>query len=88
MGRHAVRFRPDTLELEARSGHSQFGHAFDEWGHYFTLDNSNHARHEVIAARYLQRNPALAASGAMQNVSDHGSNAKVYAITRARASSC
>ncbi len=82
VGRHAVRFRPDTLEIEARSGRSQFGHAFDEWGHYLTLDNSNHARHEVIAARYLKRNPALAAGGAMQNVSDHGSNAKVYAITR------
>ena len=82
VGRHAVRFRPDTRQIEARSGSSQFGHAFDEWGHYLTLDNSNHARHEVIAARYLVRNPALASASAMQNVSDHGSNAKVYAITR------
>jgi putative membrane-bound dehydrogenase-like protein len=82
VGRHAVRFRPDTFEIEARSGSSQFGHAFDEWGRYLTLDNSNHARHEVIAARYLKRNPALAAAGAMQNASDHGSNAKVYAVTR------
>ena len=45
--------------IEARSGSSQFGHAFDAWGHYFTLDNSNHARHEVMAARYLERNPDL-----------------------------
>ena len=82
IGRHAVRFRPDTFELEGRSGSSQFGHAFDEWGRYFTLDNSNHLRHEVIAARYLRRNPDLPVGDAMQNISDHGSNAKVFAITR------
>src|SRR5688572_15019421 len=44
--RLGVRFRPDTFELEALAGRSQFGHAFDAQGHYFTLDNSNHARHE------------------------------------------
>src|SRR5262249_37846257 len=82
VGRHAVRFRLDTFELEARSGSSQFGHAFDEWGRYFTLDNSHHLRHEVIAARYLRRNPALPVGTAMQNSSDHGANAKVYAITK------
>src|SRR5919204_300016 len=64
-----------------RTGRSQFGHAFDEWGHYFTLDNSNHARHEVIAARYLRRNPQLVVPSAMQNASDHGAAATVYPIT-------
>lgn len=78
----AVRFRPDNYQVEPLSGETQFGHAFDEWGHYFTLDNSNHARHEVIAARYLQRNPDLLISTAMQNISDHGSNAKVFPISR------
>jgi putative membrane-bound dehydrogenase-like protein len=82
VGRHAVRFRPDTGQIEALSGSSQFGHGFDEWGHHFTLDNSNHLRHEVVAAAYLKRNPDLPLRSAMQNVSDHGSNAKVFAITR------
>jgi putative membrane-bound dehydrogenase-like protein len=77
-----VRFRPETHAVETLSGHSQFGHAFDEWGHYFTLDNSNHARHEVIAARYLERNPDLLLRSAMQDVSDHGAAATVYPITR------
>ena len=76
--RLGVRFRPDTFELEALAGRSQFGHAFDASGHYFTLDNSNHARHEVIGARYLQRNPHLIVPSAMQNVSDHGAAATVY----------
>jgi putative membrane-bound dehydrogenase-like protein len=80
--RLGVRFRPDTLGLETLAGRSQFGHAFDAWGHYFTLDNSNHARHEVIAARYLKRNPNLIVPSAMQNASDHGAAATVYPITR------
>ncbi|MBI3666372.1 MAG: dehydrogenase, partial [Acidobacteria bacterium] len=81
VGRHNVRFRPDTYELEALSGSSQFGQAFDQWGHHFTLDNSNHVRHEVIPARYLQRNPDLLISSAMQDISDHGAAAVVFPIT-------
>ncbi len=82
VGRSAVRFSPDSFAAEPRSGETQFGHAFDAWGHYFTLNNSNHARHEVIAARYLKRNPDLLIPSAMQNISDHGSNARVYPINR------
>jgi len=79
---HGVRFRPDAREIETIAGHSQFGHAFDEWGRYFTLDNSNHVRHAVIAGRYLQRNPDLLLPSAMQDVSDHGAAATVFPITR------
>jgi putative membrane-bound dehydrogenase-like protein len=79
---HGVRFRPERHEMETLAGRSQFGHAFDDAGHYFTLDNSNHARHEVIAARYLKRNPDLLLRSAMQDVSDHGAAATVYAITK------
>ena len=82
VGRHGVRFRPDTAELEALAGSSQFGHSFDDWGHYFTQDNSNHLRHEVIAARYFARNPDVPIPDVMQNVSDHDSNAMVFAVTR------
>jgi putative membrane-bound dehydrogenase-like protein len=82
VSRRAVRFRPDSFAIEPLSGETQFGHAFDAWGHYFTLNNGNHARHEVIAARYLKRNPDLLVATAMQNISDHGSNARVYPISR------
>ena len=44
-----VRFRPDSHQLESLSGSSQYGQAFDDWGHHFTTNNSDHARHEVIA---------------------------------------
>jgi putative membrane-bound dehydrogenase-like protein len=77
-----IRFRPDEHRLEALSGASQFGHTFDEWGRHFTVNNSNHARHEVIAAAPLERNPNLLARSAMQDASDHGNAAKVFSITR------
>ena len=76
-----IRFRPDTHQLEALSGSSQFGHTFDPWGRHFTLHNSNHARHEVMAARYLERNPELLISSAMHSMSDHGNAAQVFPIT-------
>ncbi len=76
-----VRFRPDTHQLESLSGSSQYGQAFDDWGDHFTTNNSDHARHEVIAARYLQRNPDLPVFSAMQQIPDHGAAAKVYPIT-------
>ncbi|HKW97303.1 MAG TPA: PVC-type heme-binding CxxCH protein [Bryobacteraceae bacterium] len=76
-----VRFRPDTYQIEALSGSSQYGQAFDNWGHHFTTNNSDHTRHEAIAARYLERNPDLPVASAMQQISDHGAAAKVYPIT-------
>ena len=79
--RRGVRFRPDSFQLEYLSGNSQYGHYFDEWGHYFTVSNSNHVRHEVIAARYLERNPDLPVVTAMQDMSDHENAAKVFPIT-------
>ena len=38
----AVRFRPDQHLLETTSGNTQFGHAFDTWGHHFLVANYNH----------------------------------------------
>jgi putative membrane-bound dehydrogenase-like protein len=76
-----VRFRPDTHELEALAVATQFGHTFDRWGHYFTVDNENQGRHAVIAARYLERNPDLLVPEAAQDMSDHGNAAKVFPLT-------
>lgn len=76
----SVRFKPDTFQLEALSGSSQFGHAFDEFGRHFVLNNTYHARHEVIAARYVNRNPDLPVASTTENISDHGMPAKVYPI--------
>ena len=65
-----LRFRPDSYELELLSGSSQFGHTFDAWGRHFGVLNPIPGRHEVIAARYLERNPDLAVSEVMQTLSE------------------
>jgi putative membrane-bound dehydrogenase-like protein len=75
-----IRFRPDAVQLEALSGPSQFGQSFDDWGHHFTDNNSDHSRHEVVAARYLLRNRDLPVPSAFQQISDHGPAAKVFPI--------
>ena len=80
-----IRFRPDTFEIEALSGSSQFGHAFDDFGRHFVINNTHHARHEAIEARYLRRNPDLPAATAVEEISDHGRPARVYpAVAKTR----
>ncbi len=80
--RRNVRFRPDQFQLESTSSTSQFGLGFDDYGHLLTANNSNHAREEVIAARYLARNPDLMTGSSMQDVSDHGNAAQVFSIVK------
>lgn len=76
-----VRFRPDSFELEARSGKSQFGHTFNAWGHHFLNDNSHHHYHEVIGAEVFARNPDLPVQRATHYTSDHGNAAALFPIT-------
>jgi putative membrane-bound dehydrogenase-like protein len=76
-----LRFKPDQLKLEAISGNSEYGLAFDARGHRFPSWNDRHVQHAVIENRYLERNPYLAVESAVQLISDHGEAAKVYPIT-------
>jgi putative membrane-bound dehydrogenase-like protein len=78
---HIVRFRPDTKELEVLSSQTQYGHNFDQWGHHFLVNNSNHIYQEVIGAGYLSRNQELLLSDATQSLADHGEAGEVYPIT-------
>jgi len=80
-GGYNVRFRPESYELEMASSRSQFGHTFDQWGNHLLTHNQNHIYHEVVAARYLARNPALVVSNATESISDHGNAAEVFQIT-------
>lgn len=75
-----VRFRPDAKGLEVLSSYTQFGHTFDQWGRYLLVSNANPGYHEVIANRYLQRNPDLLISKVTQTLSDH--SAEVFPITK------
>jgi putative membrane-bound dehydrogenase-like protein len=80
--RHGVRLRPDAGLLEATSGTSQYGHGFDAWGRYFTTENADHARHEVMPAAWLARNADLRLDSAMARIPDHGATAQVFPITK------
>jgi putative membrane-bound dehydrogenase-like protein len=77
-----VRFRPDQNQLEALSGYTQFGQSFDAWGRHLLVSNANHLYQEVIAARYLKRNPDLLVSEATFSLPDHGKAAQVFPITQ------
>jgi putative membrane-bound dehydrogenase-like protein len=76
-----IRFKPDTYELEALSGESQFGQTFDNFGHHFLTENANHAYQEVMAARYLKRNPHLLVPETTQSIPDHGDACEVFPTT-------
>ncbi|MCM4167015.1 Cytochrome c6 [Arenibacter antarcticus] len=77
-----VRFRPGSHELEMTAAASQFGQTFDSWGNHFLLNNSNHIYQELIAERYLQRNPDQLITKVTRTLSDHGQPADVFPITK------
>ncbi len=78
---YCVRFRPDSMELEYLASSSQFGLTFTEWGDVFMHYNSNHVRHEVIAAHYLQRNPELMVRRTLHDAFTEGNPAALHPIT-------
>jgi putative heme-binding domain-containing protein len=77
------RFKPDGSAFEAISGGGQNGHSFDDWGHRFTCNNSNHARQIVLRSRYLERNRALIAPSVVLDIAAEGPAAPVFRISPA-----
>src|SRR4029078_5945396 len=77
-----VRCRPDEHTLEETSGSTQFGQTFDNWGHHFLVSNANHIFQEVIANRYLKRNPDQLVGNATESLSDHEEACEVFPITK------
>jgi len=81
LGRRDFRFRPDGSAFEAISGGGQFGHAWDDWGHRFTCNNSNHIRQIALPARYLARNPDYTPPSPIVDIAAEGAAAPVYRIS-------
>ena len=75
------RFRPDGSAFEAIAGGGQFGHAFDDWGHRFTCNNSNHIRQIVLEPGDLASNPALTVPSVIQDIAVEGPAAPVFRIS-------
>jgi len=77
-----LRIRPDTGELEAVSGQTQFGRNCDDWGNWFGGNNSNPVWHYVLEDRYLRRNPGMIPPDPRKHVPDQPGSAPVYPISR------
>ncbi|MDG2390030.1 MAG: neutral/alkaline non-lysosomal ceramidase N-terminal domain-containing protein [Planctomycetaceae bacterium] len=80
--RRDLRIRPNTGELEAISGNTQFGINRDNYGNWFGGNNSNPMWHYVLDQRYLLRNPYVVFPDAKVMVSDQPGAAAVYPISR------
>ncbi|QDV33837.1 PVC-type heme-binding CxxCH protein [Tautonia plasticadhaerens] len=81
LGTRDFRFKPDGSAFEPVSGGGQNGHAFDDWGHRFTCNNSNHIRQVVLPADALARNPDYAASTPIIDIAAEGAAAPVFRIS-------
>ena len=73
-----LRFDPKTEKFESVTGGLQFGHSMDDWGTRFVCSNSNHIQQVVYEQRYLNRNPYMAASGAIRSIAVEGPASQVF----------
>ena len=76
------RFNPRTFEFELVGGQGQYGLTFDDQGRRFICSNRHPVWHVVLEPRQLQRNPNLAFSETVQEVSKVGAEALVWPLTR------
>ncbi len=72
------RFNPFTRAFELTAGQGQYGLTFDDHGRRFTCSNRRPVMHAVLEPRYLKRNPHLAFSGTVEDVSTVGAHAAVW----------
>ena len=77
-----LRFRPDTGEIEAIAGQTQFGRNRDDWGNWFGNNNSRPLWHYVLDDHYLRRNPNLIAPTLQKDVSIAPGAAPVFPTSR------
>jgi len=77
-----LRIRPDTGELEAQSGQTQFGRETDDWGNWFGGNNSNPMWHYVIEDHYLKRNPHFASPEVRRHAAKVPGAAPVFPTSR------
>jgi putative membrane-bound dehydrogenase-like protein len=76
------RFNPRTGDFELVGGQGQFGLTFDDRGRRFICANRNPVWHVVLEPWQLKRNPNLAFSETVQEVSTVGAQATVWPLSR------
>jgi putative membrane-bound dehydrogenase-like protein len=76
------RVHPRTLAFELTGGQGQYGLTFDDHGRRFIGSNRHPVWHVVLEPHYLQRNPHLAFSETVQEVSAVGAEAVVWPLSQ------
>ncbi|HEX8916693.1 MAG TPA: PVC-type heme-binding CxxCH protein [Humisphaera sp.] len=77
-----VRVKPDTGEIEAVTGVTQFGRTRDDFDRWFGNDNSHPLFHFALDDRYLRRNPNAAPPPARLEVPETPGAGPVYPVSR------
>ena len=76
------RVHPRTDAFELIGGQGQYGLTFDDHGRRFICANRHPVWHAVLEPRHLRRNPHLAYSETVQEVSTVGAEARVWPLSR------
>ena len=79
--RHDLRFRPDTGEVEAVAGFSQFGLAFDAQGNRFSNWNTAPIRHVVFPLDVANRHPLAGPPSDMEVLEDPVQQNRLFPIS-------
>ncbi|HTN74331.1 MAG TPA: PVC-type heme-binding CxxCH protein, partial [Pirellulaceae bacterium] len=82
IGGRDLRIRPDTGELDAISGQTQYSLCFNEAGDRFGGNNSQPVWHYVLEDNYLRRNPNVAPPAARKNVPRQPGNAPIFPTSK------
>ncbi|MCC7085634.1 MAG: c-type cytochrome [Pirellulales bacterium] len=77
------RFDPRTGQYDTVNGFGQFGLSFDDFGNRFICSNRNPCMQVVLENRYIRRNPRLALSSVVHDVSPPAENSRLFPLTRA-----
>ncbi|MDB5389657.1 MAG: putative rane-bound dehydrogenase [Planctomycetaceae bacterium] len=80
-----LRIHPDSGDLDAVTGQSQFGRNRDDWGNWFGCNNSNPMYQFVLEDRYLRRNPHFAGIDPQFHVSIAPGAAPCFPLSATRA---
>ncbi|HEY2253501.1 MAG TPA: PVC-type heme-binding CxxCH protein, partial [Planctomycetaceae bacterium] len=76
-----LRIRPETGDLDAVAGQTQFGRSRDDWGNWFGCNNSNPMYQYVLDDAYQRRNPYFAGASGRIDVPEVAGNAPVFPIS-------
>ncbi len=82
IGGRDIRIRPDTGDIEAIAGQSQFGREQDDFGNWFGSNNSNPLYHFALDLGYLRRNEHVPSPNPKVDVPQVPGNSPVYPLSR------